>query len=221
MKCQDIFDRIDLYLDHALSASESDAMRAHLAGCASCELEVEAARELRNRAYALPGSLEPPRDLWPEIAERIAEEKIVRGRFSRVPRRALLAAAVLFVLAGSVITAYLVGRGQAVQPEARLRPPESVASSAVARASIRGLEIDSYGARAELLDALEARRAELTPETYEMVMVNLAIIDDAIIRIDSALAEHPASGRLAHQLAVAYRQQINLLERAVRLPAEV
>lgn len=221
MNCHDVLERIDLYLEGELSASERELFSAHLTTCASCRLEVEGTRELRDRAAALPRSLEPTRDLWPEIEARIADTKIVRGRFSHRTYPALKAAAAVLVLVGSVVAAFLIGRGQAVGPEARLGDQDRSARAVPASLAVRAVENDFAAASNELLAALEARRSELSPETYETIMQNLAIIDQAIAGIDAALDEHPESPRLTRQLAVAHRQQIDLLERAVRLPAEV
>ena len=52
-------------------------------------------------------------------------------------------------------------------------------------------------------------------------MANLKVIDDAMEKIAEALGEEPGNEFLMKQLAAAYRRQINLLETAVRLPAEV
>ena len=75
--------------------------------------------------------------------------------------------------------------------------------------------------RTELLDALDARKHELSGETMEVVMDNLLLIDQAMDRIAEALGEDPENEFLMKQLAGAYRRQIDLLQRAVRMPAEV
>ena len=75
--------------------------------------------------------------------------------------------------------------------------------------------------RNELLDALEARKHELSGETMDVVMENLLLIDRAMDRIAEALGEDPENEFLMKQLAGAYRRQIDLLQRAVRMPAEV
>ena len=75
--------------------------------------------------------------------------------------------------------------------------------------------------RTELLDALEARKHELSDETMDVVMENLLLIDQAMDRIAEALGEDPENEFLMQQLATAYRRQIDLLRRAVRMPAEI
>ena len=219
MNCHEANDRFDDYLDGRLDAAVQEDFQAHLAGCSSCAGELASIRELRDLAAALPRSLEPSRDLWPGIESRISEAKVVRGRFGR---HALLAAAAAVVVVSSVVTAYFVGRSQAVVVTAE--PPAAVASgpSEILLASFEGLGVDNYMAtRTELLDALEARKHELSGETMDVVMENLLLIDRAMDRIAEALGKDPENEFLMKQLAGAYRRQIDLLQRAVRMPAEV
>jgi hypothetical protein len=219
MKCHEATKRFDEFLDGRLSATELEDFQEHVAGCSACAAELASVRELRDLAAALPRSLEPSRDLWPGIEDRISETKVVRGRFGR---RALLAAAAAVIVVSSVVTAYFVGRSQAVVVTAE--PSTAVASgpSAVLLASFEGLGVDNYMAtRTELLDALEARKHELSADTMDVVMENLLLIDRAMDRIAEALGEDPENEFLMKQLAGAYRRQIDLLQRAVRMPAEV
>jgi hypothetical protein len=219
MSCHEWTNRIDDFLDGRLEAAEAEGLQVHIASCPSCADEVASIRELRDLAAALPRSLEPSCDLWPGIEARISEAKVVRGRFGR---RALLAAAAAVVVVSSVVTAYFIGRSQAVVVTAEL--PAAVASgpSEILLASFEGLGVDNYLAtRTELLDALEARKHELSVETMDVMMENLLIIDQAMDRIAEALGEDPENEFLMKQLAGAYRRQIDLLQRAVRMPAEV
>jgi hypothetical protein len=218
MKCIDCVDRFDDSLDGRLDETEEELQQQHLDGCTSCADEFESTRELRERAAKLPRSLEPARDLWPGIASAIDQSKVVRGRFGR---HALLAAAAAVLVVSSVVTAYFLGRSQAV---VTADTPVAIESgpSAVLLASFDGLGVDGFAARrAELLDALEARSHELSPETMDVVMENLRLIDEAMDRIAVALGEDPENEFLMKRLAGAYRLQIDLLQRAVRLPAEV
>ena len=94
-------------------------------------------------------------------------------------------------------------------------------NSSYIQAAYGGLATDLELARDQLRTGLDQRQDELSPETWSVVMDNLLVIDDAIERIETALADNPDDGRLNRQLTVAYRRQINLLQRATRLPAEV
>jgi len=218
MICSDVLMRLDDYLDERLDPTVAEAVGRHLADCPSCKTEAEAVRGIRGLSAELPRSLDPPRDLWPEIAGRIEAAKIMPGRFRR---RALVAAAAVAMLVGSVVTGYLAGRRQAPQPQ-DLRVLAGPGPSEAVLASFERLGLTDYQAtRAQLLDAVDERGDELSPETLEVVMTNLHLIDDAMGRIGEALGENPNSLLLMQQMAAAYRQQINLLQRAVRLPAEI
>ena len=218
MICSDVLMRLDDYLDERLDPTEAEAVGSHLADCPSCGSEAEAVRRIRELSAKLPRSVDPPRDLWPEIAGRIEAAKIVRGRFRR---RALVAAAAVAMLVGSVVTGYLAGRHRAPPPQ-DLRVFAGPGPSEVVLASFERLGLTDYQAtRSQLLDALGERGDELSPETLEVVMTNLQLIDEAMGRIGEALGENPDNRLLMQQMAAAYRQQVNLLQRAVRLPAEV
>jgi len=217
MNCFEVLGRIDGYLDDRLRPEDAEALRDHLAKCSACAEEAEAARDLRRRAARLQRSIDPSRDLWPGIATEIAAGMVVRGRFGR---RWLTAAAAVVLVAGSMVVAYLVGRGQAVTTVENRQKIET-SPSAVVRASFDDLGVDDYVVtRNVLLGALEARRENLSPETLDVLMENLKVIDDAMGKIAEALGEEPGNEFLMKQLAAAYRRQIDLLEVAVRLPAE-
>jgi anti-sigma factor RsiW len=218
MNCTEVSDRCDRYLDGRLDAREAEAVRVHIADCRSCADELGFLCGLRAQAESLPRTLDPPRDLWPGIAERIADATVVRGRFIR---RVLLVAAAATLVAGSVVTSYLMGRQAAVTAAVQVPTPD-VGLSDLVLVSLAGLGVDNYGAgRAELLDALAARQHELSPETMEVVRENLQVIDQAMNSIATALGEDPGNQLLMRQLADTYRRQVGLLQRAVRLPSEI
>ena len=73
--CEEVFTRLDDYLDRELSADELRMVREHLETCATC------AREYRFEAGLLQGVKEKlkrlavPEDLMAKIAARIAAEQ--------------------------------------------------------------------------------------------------------------------------------------------------
>lgn len=218
MNCIDCIDRFDDYLDGRLKSAEVKGVQEHLTGCAACAEELNEIRDLRERVAELPRSLEPARDLWPGVASAIDRSKVVRGRFRS---RALLAAAAAVVVVSSLVTAYYLGRSRALETADSPMAPAG-GPSAVLVASFDGLGVDDYAIRrGALLDALEARSHELSPETLDVVQQNLQLIDEAMDKIAAALGEDPENEFLMKRLAGAYRQQIDLLQRAVRLPAEI
>jgi anti-sigma factor RsiW len=217
MNCDDVRSALDEFLDRGLDGADEAAVRAHLEGCTTCAREREALVELRERVAELPRSLEPPRDLWPEIEAQIGSEKVVRAAFVR---RALLAAAAVVLVVSSVVTAYLVGRRQATTVV--VIPASQPVASGVLAASFAEIGVHDYQTvRHQLLDVLERRRDELSPATMAVVLSNLRVIDDAMDEIAGALGEDPGNELLMRQLVSVYRQQVNLLERAAILPREI
>lgn len=218
MKCEDVLLYLDEDQDRRLGPADTEAVEAHIAACPSCAEDREALRALRKQVAALPKSVEPRRDLWPEIEGRIAAAKVVRPAFGR---RALLAAAAAVLVVASVVTAYLVGRQQA-QSAGIVVPVQKTLTEEVLQASFADIGVHDYRAtRQQLLDVLETRRDELSPATLDVVFTNLRLIDEAMDEIAEALGEDPGNELLMRQLVLTYRQQINLLERAAILPREI
>ncbi len=218
MKCEEFILGLDQYVDGDLEDRVAEAMLNHRNDCPACAREHEVALRLQESVASLPRSIEPERDLWPGINAAVARGTVVQGNFGRT---VLMAAAAVVLLVGSVVTAFLVGQQQGVSSVDLVVTGEP-ASSAVLLASFNELGVHDFEiTRDGLLSAVKARRSELSFETYEVVMTNLRLIDDAMTNIAEALDENPESELLQRQLAAAYRSQIGLLERALRMPAEV
>lgn len=218
--CELLSSKLDDLLDGTLDEPEKADALAHLESCEDCLAEFEAAKSLISATRSLPNSVEPDRDLWPGIKAKIEDRRVVPGSFDSRPvpatRRVWMAAAAAAILVISVSVAYMAGLERAQTRTASVTPVESGAVLAAYGGPAMDLEL----ARNQLRSNLEHRRGELSPETWSVVMENMAVIDDAISRIEHALADNPNDGRLNRQLAVAYRRQIDLLQRATRLPSE-
>ncbi|MFQ5570212.1 MAG: anti-sigma factor family protein [Rhodothermales bacterium] len=114
------------YLDGTLTPEQQQTVDAHLHVCEPCRAEMEALASVMAAVDALPRSIEPPRDLWPEIETRLsaplregalnALERRKNGTPDRSPqarppyrvrrlsfsaRRAVVLAATVVLLAGS------------------------------------------------------------------------------------------------------------------------
>ena len=104
MTCQDVLERVELYLDRALRPAESRAVEAHLLVCAVCRAEVEAAEAVETRLRNALGDEAPPHHLWSRIAAHLradhsgAERVERRPRVWRLSRRAAIAASALFAI---------------------------------------------------------------------------------------------------------------------------
>lgn len=219
--CDQMLSLIDDLIDGVLDESDATAARSHLETCPSCRAEFDGALQLQAATKSLPRLREPERDLWPGITAQIEDRRVVRVDFEKPPasrsRYVWIAAAAAVILVFSVSVAYQVGLERGRPQTAQAPPVKSFYVQAAYGDLGSGLEL----ARNQLRSTLDERQSELSPEIWSVVMDNLLVIDNAIARIEIALADNPNDGRLNRQLAMAYRQQINLLQRATRLPAEV
>ena len=217
--------RLNDWLDGELDAVAAAAVAAHLESCASCRAEAEEMRRLLRAATALDDSIEPRRDLWTGIEARIDAAGTVdigawraRKRDSLWAHRyELAAAATLLVMLASTGTFLLVRQPTERAPVAAVEqtPP---AMTPVGLASVPG-QADYTAAIQELDAILRNRETRMDPQTAEVVRRNMAIIDQAIREAKAALAADPANADLNQAVSAAYKTKINLLRRAVELPA--
>lgn len=78
-------------------------------------------------------------------------------------------------------------------------------------------ETEYEEAAAHLLELVEARGDELSPETRAIIEDNLRIIDEAIDQVREALDAEPDDTRNGHILNALYRQKVEFLWRVSRL----
>jgi hypothetical protein len=174
-------------------------------------------RQLLAHAASLPRSVTPPRDLWPGIAGRLERER--RWSWTGGPSPWALAAAATVVV-GIAAVLWTGGSPSAVRtveipaatPEARLASLPQVSDPVVAAA-----ERDYEAAANALLEALQKRQSEISPETLVEVRANLEVIDRALAELREALAQDPSNPELNHMLVATHRKKVEVLRRVVRL----
>lgn len=118
--------QIDDYFDGSLPDTDVAAIDNHLRLCETCRTEFDRMKHVRERTAALPRSVEPERDLWPGVKERITAGKIVplpaagrsRSDTPSLPRtglsrtlRALTAIAAMLALTAVGVWWYLLDPG--------------------------------------------------------------------------------------------------------------
>lgn len=166
----------------------------------------------------LPRRIEPARDLWPQIADRISRGKVVEGTFGRVSPRPvwrqptlLAAAAVALVVLTSAITTVVVFR-QIPQSAGLTTPPGLVQDFA-------GIELEYVDAANEILRVVRAGDVQLSPATVAVLEKNLQVIDDAMRESREALARDPANSALREMVLASHRHKLDLLRRAAAVRA--
>jgi predicted anti-sigma-YlaC factor YlaD len=220
MTCEEATERLDDYVDGTLTEAERHGVELHLAACAGCAEEERRLRALLARVAAMPREMSPSRDLWPGIAERIAA---VRPRAAApVARRIWSWSPSLLAAAAAVVVA--LGAGLA-----RVWPPAAgreTATGAVHEAAwttdpaLLAAEREYARATAQLMAALEARKASLPPETMAAVEKDLTTIDAALRQVRGALRQDPANAQLSHMLASTHQKKLDVLQRVVRLSTQ-
>lgn len=227
MNCNEAQVRLDDYLDGLLAESDRRALAAHARTCSRCREEVSRLRALLDDAAELPKSLEPARDLWPEIADRIRQRRVVSAELHRRGPRAVwyrrvvwAAAAVLLIALSSTVTAILMNQRSASGIADARRPVAEPAPPGTALTHLPTWEAEYLRAMAELVTTLEDLRGSLPPKTVALIEANLRIIDQAIQESRVALAHHPNNEALGQMLAATYRRKLELLRQATRLATE-
>lgn len=182
------------------------------------ETQDREADPLLRAARELPRGIAPQRDLWPGIEREIG--KRVQPRRWDWNRIAAQAAAVVMLVGGSSAVTWMVleqgqPAGQPVVPAPALEF-ETVAGSFGGRYHLGPEFID---ARNGLAAGLDAKLAQLPPETRQAVEKNIADIRAAISEMNQALANEPDNALLQDLLLSAYRDELDLMRRVDSLTA--
>jgi anti-sigma factor RsiW len=213
-------ERLSALVDGEVSGEELRAAESHLTACAECRAGYDALLRIRRHAGALDDR-PPERDLWPRIAERLAEGTAVVPLAHRRRRLVFsipqLAAAAVVLMSVSAGVALLVTHAGSPTVFAVAGAP-SAASPMAGLASAKGVE--SYGtAIRDLESALSARRSTLDTATVRAVQQSLSIIDAAIRQAEAALAQDPNSMYLNSHLEHALGRKLEVLRRVTTLAA--
>ena len=222
MTCEQTKDRLDDYVDETLAEAELHEVELHLASCAACVAEERALRAFLARVAALPPELEPERDLWPGIAGRItAPRPATVARFPLVPSfpRAWWTPAAGLAAAAAVVVALGATFTRVWSPVNQRTAGTGVVQEAAWTTDPTLLEAERDYARAtaQLLAALDARKASLPPETVSSVEKDLTTIDAALRQVHSALRQDPGNMQLSHMLAATQQKKVDVLQRILKL----
>ncbi|MCA1798923.1 MAG: zf-HC2 domain-containing protein [Xanthomonadaceae bacterium] len=210
MNCEQVQFRIDEIVDGEMPPAAQAELRTHLVGCSACDAEVRAAFDLRARLAALPNRVAPARDLWPEIATRIATRNGVVRQSNRAPLAIAAAAAGIAIAA---LVALLV-----TDPTEPL--PTRVAGDDAPASVVVAIDPGLRLAGQAMLDSAETGGGDLSPEAIAIVRENLELIDSALREIALALEMEPDNPQLQRQLLDTYRGQAGLIEFLGRVSAQ-
>ena len=228
------------YLETTLSLPLRAAIDAHATSCARCATLLADVRSIVDRAGALP-LLQPSRDLWPAVAERL-DAPVVSISAAPTARRRLrvpawigvaAAAAVLIVVTSLVTREWVTGSDQAAPPIAAAPAPSQPESLGTESTSVTPIATPAgstsrehvsasvtYGREIARLEAiLRQRGTALDPTTTAIIENSMRIIDSAIVEARAALARDPASRFLTDQVDKTLEKKMELLRTVAFLSA--
>lgn len=228
-------ERLNDYVDGLLSEDEAREVEDFLVGSTEAQQAVDSLRLLKARTAELPDAIEPSRDLWPGIAEKMAPAPLssVEGEARRsrtkmgarafgfgslVPRleafqwATLAAAAMVLVVSSSAITAWVLQVPELAVATGGEKGGAAVSN--VALDSLHPVEAEYALEIADLLTVLMNNRDTLDPDTVTTIQTNLRVIDRAIRRAREALEEDPENAGVARMLTHGYRNKLQVLQRA-------
>ncbi len=134
------YDWIEPYVDGDLPAEDARALESHLASCDSCRRDLEGLRTLVGRARSLPRSIEPPKDHWPAVRQKIQRPPRAPWLLAVAGVAGLAAAAGFALIAGAGVLAWLasgtdvgpmVAQGDAALHDGRLPDAEAHYADAI------------------------------------------------------------------------------------------
>lgn len=190
-------------------------------------------RPLDDELATLPRSIEPPRDLWPDIAPRLAPRRDRTGRrWGFGPWVWQAAAAVFFTALGAALALSLgpaAGPADDVSADSSaivaraVDVSDNVVSAGAIFSAVRfaAVEREYLRVQEDLRQAALERRDELSPETLRLVERHLRTIDAAVAELRAALDADPENRQLADRLIENRRRSVDLLERLARGEAEI
>jgi len=177
--------------------------------------------DLIHQARALPRSLEPERDLWPEIEARLAvpdarqttrpihtpaPEPPRRSGWSPYGMASAIAAGLLLTLVAGIWLGGAMDPQQHTMDVADSAGPEY--RTPVPVAANLAVSPDLAKTRQELAESIYQQLAAMPPETRQVVTENLATINQALDEIDQALEFTPDSGLDRRLLMSIYADQL-------------
>ena len=192
------------FVDQTLPARQMAKMDDHLRECDECRREVAQLRALLEQATDLPQGMAPSRNLWPDIASRLATH--ARPRPAGILEQALRTWRGMWVMgtaAAAVVIIAVVSHQASVQES---RPPENPQAIAI----IASLEAECRQAEWEIDAYAQQSSLDNSQSLLDIFSQDLQIIDQAISEARAAWAANPNSPRLVRMLAAAYRAKITL-----------
>lgn len=234
MNHADAFSRLEEYFDGSLPAGIHREIEAHLGSCPACREELTSLGALLDTVAKLrEREVEPERDLWPEIALRLAnpdEAGRARTTGGTVPPDAIpipgygrdLPApawrnrsrrALVFGSAGLAVAAAALWL---LWPKAEVTSTAEVASGGVVASELSALDLEVKSARQSIQPAAPSDTSAAGASWRDFDR-GLAVLDAALRESRAALARDPGNPILQESVLAAYQKQLELIRWANRV----
>ena len=180
--------------------------------------EEQPAPRLAASLARLPREIQPARDLWPGIAERLGTAPPALQPSPASPSWWKLAAATLAGAAlGTLLTGLVLGGSARQEMREGGVPPSAVLPVGLAEGAVvpdyRLVEADFLRAREALWLEVYTRRDHFSPDTLATVDKSFASLDRAIQDLRKALEREPGNPRLEAELYRSHRRSLGLLRK--------
>jgi len=161
---------------------------------------------LREPARELPRQIQPPRDLWPDIAARL--DAAEREPAAATPEAPTLAAwrrrlGIRPDVAGALLVAATLAVVLLAGPD-RGQPP----TAGPVASSLDTLEDGYASVRADLVTVLDSRCGQLPDAACDGLRTGLSELDQTTRDLESALRQAPRGSETARKLAVRYQRTL-------------
>lgn len=197
MSCDFTRDHLDDFVAGKLDPTTEEAVRAHIATCAECAADLEAARFLAPRTAALPREKPADRDLWVGIEPRLGRTE---HRARSTGRILALAAALLLAVGAGWWLRGLAPRAPRPAPEVTgALPYES--------------EVASLRAAMNDLEQALVEGGRLSPAVSDGFRRDLQTLEAAITEASAALRADPTNDVVRELYRAAFRRKLEALRR--------
>lgn len=222
--CDEYWERINDYVDGALSEADQVEVARHLDGCPACERAVADLGQMRRAAQTL-SPRRPRADAWQRIAAELSRELPVTPTAAPVfwtrQRLAWAAAAVLVLAVASTLwfvrqPAPTVGQ-QASSPASPAVNPAPTDLVKNIDDELKAAESHYEKAISGLEQIAKSEQNQLDPALAATLQKNLGVIDQAIRDSRTALQTQPASQLAQDSLFEALQRKVSLLEDTISL----
>ncbi len=225
MRCSEILERIDDWLEGTLPEKARAGIEAHLSSCDACRLAFGEQRALLDSVAVLPREITPPRNLFPAI--RRAIEARIPGPSTGAGAVRWTRARVLAIAAGVAI-AWIAGTWALRLSTGWNLREASPAPGVADRASrddrgtdARAEEGELRNATAAIVASLDGRERPIVPEARAAILGSITIVDGAIDEIRACLTTGPLDPERELLLASLFHRKTWLLGRAARLSRQL